>query len=919
MLRILLVLMTVCGLSAGDAAALVLKEWNLRLEPEPGWIRQKGEGLVHASLRTQDSSALIEISAYEGSHTPREELDTVSELIKNGYDSSRALGGGPRRMRVAGVPAMTARWSVMNAGQRLVIQVVTFWNQGISYRIYLTRTTARAAVVDRAFEDMVDSITFPEERTAWMERHRGSPRALLMAGGLVSATLARPRWTEATIQTGRDYTTLDQASYSLLSGGAWMHVRVRTSRQDAAAELEAACARIVGSASGTVEDAVEAVPASLPGRIFDLVDGEVRTRYRVGATTANGVAVVAWMAAVEDRSEETLADWTGFVASIAWGSRHRLYDPRPREQTGLASPFAGAVQIPNSDHDEVWLSGDGAWAVCRGGGVVTRLSLADGRHAPTGLTAARILSADSDGLRTVIATGTEVILSAGGATRSLPVHASAIALIPGSSGAVVCAGPDREHNQSQLWRLDLFSGATTPVMVRPFTTWALPAVSRDGSQVAVVASDALGHSATVAVITAPLRGGPAARTVMAGIQTFRSLSWMPDGRLLAVRHAHQDIHGRSLDCFLWWTEAISAGDGTVRRLIPEAVAFSARMDRQGDLVVWPQFYNLAPSDRALHRIPARRIADLAPGEEIDARRLRGAVRSAMAGWLAGKPPESATACAEGARIAAAAWESAGGGGFPLSGTAPGDIHTMQRALIPAQDPDPILVLAVTLVHGEIMVRAGQGIWVVGAGAWGDHRPGPPPVPRTTVPWLAPYQGAWWAATDDDGFLYVPRPEQEPTLLVHPPSAAPAVVDARIPDAVRRARAAVAALDAEAAMDAYAEALAAAPGSDRIADEALDAARASGLPGAATRLGGVLWAVGGSHPPLLLAAASTQADPVPLLVGAAGHRTASAPVFRALAASASAAEPALAEMCLRRAWQLGDEDAEIAAELARVIP
>lgn len=197
-------------------------------------------------------------------------------------------------------------------------------HQGIAYRLVAFGTEDSKAFLDDC-DAWLKSFEFLGDRKEWLDQLEGKPARSALAGGLVSFPLNRPRWKEVTFDQDTEYGYLDEATFQILSGGAWVYVRIRETRRDAAAELEDLKHRFLGRLKNS---------KSTPFQVGEVscvdVSGEfqgMRRSIRAAAFVREDLFVEVSLESVPTRYEATRLDWERLVRELQLQSRSSPKEP----------------------------------------------------------------------------------------------------------------------------------------------------------------------------------------------------------------------------------------------------------------------------------------------------------------------------------------------------------------------------------------------------------------------------------------------------------------------------------------------------------------------------------------------------------------------------------------------------------------
>lgn len=476
---------------------------------------------------------------------------------------------GKREIKVAGEPAVEFEATIHRTGQKLNSVFTMFTHQGMAYTVIGCRMWGREDFFLKDYRQIVQSISFLRERTAWLKKFRGTPHRTALMGGRVSFELNWPRWEETTFENELERAFLEEACYTFLAGGAWVFIRSKESDADDVEELEAEGIDVSGQYK-KAEIERETVTAGKrvwkTMKVSGLFEGQPYTT-RIAVSSFGGLSVHVVMDSVKSQIDTTRGDWSRLLNSFrsAEGApkdgkgayRSRRWRARNSVDPGLAEVLRAGVRklSPERARSRPSISPDGTRAILSSeqGYSVADLSSGNLSALPLEPEPEGDVSWSHDGKR--IAYGSENAVVVADLDpfklKSFEGGASAVAWFPKGDKLILSTRGKRRRDYrvpdvTRLETLELGGGKRQVFLEFPLSRFDHFTVSPDGTWVALVTNLKLPRTHVYGGHLHICRSdGSGLRQVTDGPESFTSVAWADDGKALyAVRRLSAGKDGR---------------------------------------------------------------------------------------------------------------------------------------------------------------------------------------------------------------------------------------------------------------------------------------------------------------------------------------------------------------------------------------
>lgn len=829
---------------------------------------------------------------------------------------------------------------LINGVQGIWFEAV-FVHQGIAYRaVAFAMEDSKTFQAD--FEAWLESFRFLEDRKKWLEDLEGKPTRVALGGGLLTFDLNRPRWQEVTFDQPVDYGCLDEATFQLLSGGAWVYVRMRDTRRDVAAELEDLTHRYLGRLKNSKATPIQ----SGETQCVEIV-GEwqgVRRVFRVAAFVREDVAVEVLLEYVFTRDDVARVDWDRLLAGIRLQSRSspesppvfssRTYGGGRKPDPGLDAflPKARKILSTSEDRSLLGVSPDGATAVVLFENRLFVQDVASGkmRLLPDAWTRIPMVAWSRDGARIAtcsVEDGIVVVDLSTLKTTTIDAPAFHVSFGPGESELLICTrttNPDNEIQSGKVERVRLPGGERSVFLEFPLSRIELVTVSPDRKRVALVCNRDYPRTARFGGhLYVCDSDGTRLRQLTRDPEAFAALAWSADGKSLFASRRRQAGEDGSVG---WggpqdaWR--ISVEDGAAVNLTRSGFIQRLWAVPAGLVVEIGDTWSLHPSQVGTFCIdPAEleRATSGRPEPKVFDAKAAGAALAARVREISGEVREFVPTADALARIAdafAAAAKELCGVELDFSRESLERLNDL-RYRLPIHDP--ALLLGIGACYGETIRRSVGAEWKIKPVPFGEWTPSCDLPHNPLVQVVVPFTDVLASSLDSEttgmwtqeGFEQ--REQGQQIILVYPSSHAEAAARETAGEDYFKARALLDEGKVKEALDILVKELQRLPRNQALARLVISVCEAAEMPDAVLNLTRRAVEAGNEVPDLLMRYADDLAktDPAKALPYYRKACASSWPsvemLIRVGKAHATAGEAALAESCWRRAWRNADEE------------
>jgi hypothetical protein len=862
---ILLLLATLATGAAQDQDRVVFtsRESNFRVSYPFPWTAAPAPAEAFLLTLTHNGN-LIGVIAGETSSTLDAVIDAIEEDRKLNVDRYTKLSR--EDTKVAGEPAIRLVGDVRTQGISMRFYAVVFAHQGIVYRVIGGHATGDRDAFERDFQEVLASFKFLRERTEWLEKYQGKPARTALLGGLMGFELNRPRWTENTFASEREWAYLEQADFGFIGGGAWISLRVRESSSTGAEDLESL--RHMLATRLTNPHTTDATFKSRGGEIRGIdISGEYnKKRYFFLATVLReeGLSAFTWMEGEEVQRSVVREDWEKYLQAFRLDPRSKppaplAYPIATRETRSPADPALAAVlgmgyRLGSEGTRIAALAPDGAQAIVVQQGAALHVNLLTGRREtlPIEISLSAHVSWSDDGERILIADAQAAALVTldTGKVQRFDLKADD-AVFGGVDGQwIVCAvtGERTGEELFQANRLETFVPATKArkvLLEYPLSRFSRPAVSPDRKRIAFEANRDYPRTATLGGHLYVLRpDGTEIRQLTRGPEALTCIHWSSDGEwIYATRRLSVGVDG-------------AVGPGGLSDLYRYSAATGKELNLTrsghigdfwlmgGDVVIQTEGWDLPASQRGIFRIPLEELEKATasrPLPKVPDPRAAGTATTREIARVLGETPikdliPTPELMEKIARVFAESATQATGRRFDFSEES---LDQLQRALPElgfGVSSEPALALGVGAYYGETLRRVAGAEWKFKGSPFGDWIPSEARQGNSIVEPIFPFSDAWGWAQDQESDTYAflgksalrRRDPGRRLLLVHPPSYVAEAVREATPVPYLEARRILDAGELRAALDLLLHELESRPRNRDLAREVISLCRSAGL-------------------------------------------------------------------------------------------
>ncbi len=811
MFACLSLLLTLSVAQAEDRETFSHQEGNFRLTYPYTWrkINPPDEAIQLVLRRGTD---IILVWATESNVSLEEIAEAVELEQKMRTETYKELSR--KEIKVGGEKALTIQFEAKNAGVKATGYATVFVHQGITYRVVGVRVLGEAKQFEKDYFSILDEFSYPAERKEWLAKFEGKPGRTALLGGLASFELNRPRWTETTLDSPRDYNSLDEAKYDFFPGGAWVTVRVRETKGDAAAELEelqhslAARLQKVKTVPTTVKVGQERIPSvEISGE-----SGEFSYVMRAAVLVEDGLVAQVWLETVNSQREVTRRDWdqllSGFVLQRrskpeqppAFPIRRSYYERHsPDPALGVFLPKATQLFAGPRRYEVLTISPDGSRALARTADGVFLENLVTHRREPLvlegfligpGTWRANPVAWSRDGKQLAYTTAEEIVVLSleTKKTRKLKAAAGEIAFGPGEQEMVVCTReaelpvPGRlASNRLEVVNLD--DESRRVVLDYPLCRVAHPAVSPDGKSIALVANRDYPRTAAFGGhLYVCLADGSGLRQLTKEPEEISSVVWSPDGKwLYAVRRLAVGERG-----------AVGAGGANdIYRLSPDTgkavnLTRSGNIGRiwsdENDLLFEVAAWDVSPSQQGIFRIGVEELEKATASRPVppvsnpraQAKAIADKVQAALGPTPLKNVVPTPALLEKTAKAFAEAAEDSCGCRLDFSAASLDRLYKLAFEIELSSGRDPPAIFGFGAYYGETLRKLAGAEWKIKPVPFGDWLPGQPTLPNPLAEVVLPFSASYRLALDPEsdrlrtGEQVAQREQGQKLLLVYPP-------------------------------------------------------------------------------------------------------------------------------------------------------
>lgn len=490
------------------------------------------------------------IAAWTGKTDAASVLQTRRMELKSLMESFEEIG--TEEGTVAEEKALRFHCRGKSDGHLIELEEVIFHHQGILYRISAFGPQNDAEWLRKSLIELLKGFRFLGDRKEWVEAFEGKPAPVALRGGLDRFDLNRPRWQETTLDSAREYDTLETLFFEFFPGAAWLIVRLREPQRSTAAELDARVQFRSRQLKNfrSVENKVGDLPYA--GITYDSTGGS--SVVRLAVLCRDGIAVEVIQECHPFKVRLTERDWIQILTSLRLQSQTTPEAPllfpvgytfsSRRQDPGLATFLSRARHALPSAEERTLLdvARDGGRALVLLGSEVAVLNLDSQKSRFVAIPYQSPCVWSPDGLRIAGRNAKDQTavpdLESGGA-RGFQGKPSSLSF--GPDGTLLPAADAGEKAQpfvvGKLERIQLRDGERSTLLDDPLARVRLPVSSPDGRRLALVCNrdcprtQSLGGNLFVAAYD-----GKELRRLTEGNENYSSVCWSPDGKALyAVR------------------------------------------------------------------------------------------------------------------------------------------------------------------------------------------------------------------------------------------------------------------------------------------------------------------------------------------------------------------------------------------------
>lgn len=896
------------------------------------------------ALSIERGGNVILLFSGETNGTPESQLEAYENEV--GPSAEKFKNVKKAYVEVGPARGFEAQYQFEKEGVKALIFVTVFAHQGMGYRLVAVQQMG-IAPVEAEYLAVRESIQFLRDRREWLDKFEGKPAPTALAGGLLTYTLNRPRWTETTFDKQPDYDLIETASYKFMLEGAWVNIHVRKSLGDPRADLEALKTYVASFyQSTTVRQAeYQGSEGRVPGYEIESVGGPYTRLVRLTTLSTGKLTVQVWLESLRSVQDATLNDWEKLISGMRLRDASKpdvelAYPVYEEDEQQAANPaletvLAKAARVlPGGAGDQVLgVSADGTKALVSNKYGIFLVSPASGKRSKIALEPVPKGNVcwSKDGLRVAYASAQDAVVATLEplAIKKSPAKAEEVGWGPGEDQLYVVenAFHDRMNHRFTVQRLDLLDmnkNTRSTVLEYPLARIGHPVLSPDGKTLALACNRDLPRTKGGLQLFVCAPDGADLRKLGEGRAFIDALAWSADGMGIYA------AQGNAADDQEWSAERKDVFIFDPKGGKPNNLTRSGHITKVwcqgGDVLLEVQHWNLAAKQQGVFRMTAQDLAQAAQGlpepAAQGAKSLREAVERYVKEAAGGKDlkkfkpsPESMRQIAD---AFARAVQSQTEMKLDFSAGSLKHLHSLINHMESESD-DLAFPIGLGAYYGETLRRCAGAEWAIKSEPFGNWRPGvdvaDSPYAQIVLPFSHPYliamgsENAWvWSEEQLNE-----RDEGARLLLVYPPSHQKEAVKAAEPSSYREAFEKLDRGVVKEALDLLAEELRHYPKNGRLAREAIALCNAVGSAEAAKDLTRRAIEAGNQVPELLVRYADSLAKDEPAKAleyyKKAAHKRWPLPdvLFKLGKTYAALGKADLAEACWRKAQRRADKN------------